>query len=446
MFPKKELDGFVRNSKYLIETEDGFVPFEGIAKVKTTGAYKITLANGVVVETSKTHRFIVNGKKRPVYRCKVGTKIEYMGELVHIVSIDSNDDPQTMFDIVHCHNKNHSYYGNGVNHSNCKFLGSSKTLINAECLEEMTLKIPPDPIAKMMDDKFKIWEKPVKGCTYILAVDVGKGVGGDHSIIQVLRIYGMHKAEQVAVFGDNFTPINDFAQIVVSIARYYNQSEIIVENNDLGGVLCERIFEQLGYDRLVSYEKDYFGVRSNKKNKAIGNIALREYIESNWVKLNDEETIKELSFYEEVRDNIFQAITGEHDDRAMSLLWALFWLKSNSEFEDENISQINPRYRIHDKEIGYEDTGMGDGDADWMGGGGSSGGDWLSDSPQRNQASMFGRTTDALFSGFGSDEDDLFGGVKAGSNSTQKTLLKPENGGYRHSNGALAFEDDIPSL
>jgi len=329
----------------------------------------------------------------------------------------------------------------------CKFLGSSKTLINAECLEEMALKLLPEPIVRHFDDKFKIWEKPSKGASYILAVDSGKGVGGDYSIVQVLRIYGMHKAEQVAVFADNYTPINDFAQICVSIARYYNNSEIIVENNDLGGVLCERIFEQLGYDRLVSYEKDYFGVRSNKKNKAIGNIALREYIESNWVKLNDEETVKEFSFYEEVRDNVFQAIEGEHDDRVMSLLWALFWLKSNSEFEDEGINQINARFRIHDKELGYEDTGMGDGDADWMGGGGSTG-DWLGDSDSRQSASIFGKsaTADNLFSGFGGGDDDFFGSMKVGANSPNHNSMRFENGGYRHSNGALAFEDDIPSL
>ncbi len=91
---------------------------------------------------------------------------------------------------------------------------------------------------------------------------------------------------------------------------------------------------------------------------------------------------------------------------------------------------------------------MGDGDADWMGGGGGSTGDWLGDSEPRQSLSIFGKpvTADNLFSGFGGGDDDLFGSMKVGSNSPNKNGMKFENGGYRHSNGALAYEDDIPLL
>lgn len=346
----------------------------------------------------------------------------------------------------------------------CAFLGSSKTLINADALEQLALTLPPDPIFMHFNEMFKVWERPRAGCTYIVSADVGKGVGGDFSVAQVLRIDGMHKCEQVACFADNYTPINDFGEICVSIARYYNQSEIIVENNDLGGVLCERIFEKIGYDKLVSYEKDYFGVRSNKKSKAIGNIALREYIENGWIKLNDEKTISEFSFYEELRDGVFGAIAGEHDDRVMSLMWALYFLKSNSEFEDETANQINPRYRINDQEAGYEDTGMGDADADWMGGGGS-GGDWLGGGSGSSNSDWMGGQSyniggianqnlfgaparaDHLFSGFGGDEsDNIFGSVKAGTNATKPQLASVGGGGYRHPTGATVFEDDLPMM
>ena len=303
-----------------------------------------------------------------------------------------------------------------------KFLGSSKTLINADTLERMALKLSPPPIAEHFDGKLKIWELPRVDATYITSVDSSKGVGGDNAVVHVLRIDGMHKCEQVATFADNYTPINDFAQICVSIARYYYESEIIVENNDLGGVLCERIFENLGYDRLVSYEKDYFGVRSSKKSKAIGNIALREYVESGWVKLNDEETIKEFSFYEEIHKDVFGAITGEHDDRVMALMWGLYFLRGNSEYEDEAAAQINPRFRLHPDDeraaAGMPAT-MGDGDADWMGGrSASKSNDWMGgdDGMGSSGATLFGRSAqrnDDMFAMVGEDDGGLFGSTAA---------------------------------
>jgi len=96
----------------------------------------------------------------------------------------------------------------------------------------------------------------------------------------------------------------------------------------------------LEYENLVhfSYDKKKntaLGIRCTKKTKSIGCILLKELIETGQLIITDATTIYELSTFEEVNENVFRAADGEHDDTVLSLLWAIFILKTGILDEDD---------------------------------------------------------------------------------------------------------------
>ena len=82
------------------------------------------------------------------------------------------------------------------------------------------------------DTPFWVWEEPIKGATYSIAVDVSEGIGEDYSVIFVNKIGGPHRPdEQVAVFRDNHTYPKDLAFYANVIGKWYNYGEMAVEYN-----------------------------------------------------------------------------------------------------------------------------------------------------------------------------------------------------------------------
>ena len=82
------------------------------------------------------------------------------------------------------------------------------------------------------DTPFWVWEEPIKGATYSIAVDVSEGIGEDYSVIFVNKIGGPHRPdEQVAVFRDNHTYPKDLAFYANVIGKRYNYGEMCVEYN-----------------------------------------------------------------------------------------------------------------------------------------------------------------------------------------------------------------------
>lgn len=226
----------------------------------------------------------------------------------------------------------------------CSFIGSSKTLISSNVLEEPT---NIDPIRAELDGMFEMWKEPERGKTYILGVDTSKGVGGDYSVVQVCRIDSLRKIEQVAMFRSNMTSPNDFAQIIISISQYYNKAEIMLENNDYGHIVAEKIWNVYNYDLIVNFEKEILGVRSNSRSKALANTTLREYVDNGYLTTNSDTTWGEYSTYEEVKNDKFEAISGEHDDTVTAMLWVMYYLKASDDYSGETETIINPRFKIY---------------------------------------------------------------------------------------------------
>jgi len=230
----------------------------------------------------------------------------------------------------------------------CKFLGSNNTLIDSDILEKTDFE---EPIDFKWTGLLSIYEKPLQNSMYVLGVDTSKGTGRDYSVVQVLKINHDQSLEQVAVYRNNIIRPRDFAQICISISSYYNNAMMMIENNDVGSIVCEVIWYDYECDRIVNLDPKGLGIRSTKTTKPLANLMLKEYVEEGYLKIVDKSTISELELYEEVSPDVFACDNG-NDDCVTSLLWALYFVKT--EFYDGPIvsvtGEIEDRYRIKEEE------------------------------------------------------------------------------------------------
>jgi len=245
----------------------------------------------------------------------------------------------------------------------CKFLGSSNTLIDPEILERIK---PLDPIEQKMGFNLHIFERPIEGQQYILGIDSAKGTGKDYSVIQVLKIVHEHEIKQVAMYRFNTVETQDFAEICISVSEFYNGAYMMVENNDVGGEVAKLIWYQYEYDKILNCDKKGIGIRSTRASKLSANVLLKRYMDNGWLEICERNTLYELSRYEEVRPDVFKAPRGSNDDCVTSLLWGVYFLTTIFfDGRNGNVKVIDPKFRLSieeqndDKPIFFDNDGNG---------------------------------------------------------------------------------------
>ena len=219
----------------------------------------------------------------------------------------------------------------------CAFLGSSQLLISPEYIERYG-SFCIDPIDFKYNGALQIFEKPQKGSRYILGVDSAAGNGGDYSVIQVLKIDSPTHIEQVAVYRANEVSYTTFGGTVVDISKLYNNAYIMLENNDIGAQVANYIWYELEYDRLVNVEKKQLGIRSTARTKVAACLNMKRLFELGQLIIKDPETINEISTFVEVRPNVFKAQDSAHDDLVTSLMWGLYFIKTQYFDEPDKLS------------------------------------------------------------------------------------------------------------
>jgi hypothetical protein len=205
----------------------------------------------------------------------------------------------------------------------CRFLGSSNTLIDPDVLERVDTQ---SPSMLKWNGAFQIFEPPAPAAEYVLGIDPGKGTRRDYSVIQVLRLRSEKDVEQVAIYRNNEIDTHAFAQVCISVSDYYNEAEMMIENNGCGEGLLNTIWYEFECDRVVNCERKGLGINANKKSKLAANLNTKRYIEEGWCKIHDQTTVYELSRYIEHKLNIFACETKDgHDDTVTSLNWGLWF-------------------------------------------------------------------------------------------------------------------------
>lgn len=198
------------------------------------------------------------------------------------------------------------------------FFGTGDTLINAETL--MSLRAT---FAKQVLEggDLLIYEKPREKHDYVMTVDVAKGRGQDYSTFTMIDI-SVRPFRQVAVYRNNTISPILFPNIIYKYAKVYNEAYVVVESNDAGQVVCNGLYHDFEYENLhaeSTVKSGALGITMNRKVKRLGCSSLKDLLETQKLKLVDENTILETSTFI-ARGQSYEASDGNHDDLVMNLV------------------------------------------------------------------------------------------------------------------------------
>jgi len=236
----------------------------------------------------------------------------------------------------------------------CEFLGSVDTLISASKLRVMPYE---DPI--LSNRGLSIYEQPIEEHNYIITVDVSRGIGGDYSAFCVIDSTTL-PYKMIARYKNNEIKPIILPNIIVDVAKKYNNAYILCEVNDIGGQVADIIQFDLEYENLLmaamrgragqqlgqgfSGKKTQLGVKMSTAVKSVGCSNLKALIEDDKLLINDYDTIAELTTFIQ-KGNSFQAEDGCHDDLAMCLVM-FGWMAMQEYFKEMHDNDV--RQRIYD--------------------------------------------------------------------------------------------------
>ena len=234
----------------------------------------------------------------------------------------------------------------------CEFLGSVDTLISASKLRTLSHNTP-----KQSRSGLDVYEDVKEGHHYMMTVDVARGDLNDYSAFVVFDISQM-PYRIVAKYKNNEIKPLVFPNIIHQVAKNYNQAEILVEVNDIGGQVADALQYDLEYDNMImvsqrgrsgqiagsgfSGKGSQLGLRTTKAVKKIACSNLKQMIESDKLIINDFDIIAELSTFILKGTSKYEADDGCTDDLVACCLF-FAWLTTQIYFKELTDNDLRSR-------------------------------------------------------------------------------------------------------
>ena len=258
----------------------------------------------------------------------------------------------------------------------CEFLGSVDTLISPSKLRIMPYH---DPL--IQKNGLAVYEKAIPEHNYIITVDVARGLSNDYSAFMVMDTTTV-PYKLVARYRNNEIKPIIFPNIIIDVAKNYNNAYVLCEVNDIGGQVADIIQFDLEYENLLmaamrgragqqlgqgfSGKKTQLGVKMSSAVKQVGCSNLKALIEEDKLLINDYDTIAELTTFI-VKGQSFAAEEGCNDDLAMCLV-IFAWMAMQEYFKEMNDNDVRARIYADQREsieqdmapFGFVDDGLGD--------------------------------------------------------------------------------------
>ena len=258
----------------------------------------------------------------------------------------------------------------------CEFLGSVDTLISPSKLRTMPYT---DPIKQSKG--LAVYENVIPEHNYIITVDVARGTSNDYSAFMVMDTTTL-PYKVVARYRNNEIKPIIFPNVIIDVAKNYNNAYILCEVNDIGGQVADIIQFDLEYENLLmaamrgragqqlgqgfSGKKTQLGVKMSTAVKQVGCSNLKALIEEDKLMIPDYDTIAELTTFI-VKGQSFAAEDGCNDDLAMCLV-IFGWMAMQPYFKEMHDNDVRQRIYEDQREsieqdmapFGFMDDGLGD--------------------------------------------------------------------------------------
>ena len=240
----------------------------------------------------------------------------------------------------------------------CSFLGSVDTLISPAKIQTIA---HTDPIERSAG--FDVWVRPEKDHQYCMTVDVARGGSNDYSAFVVVDITQM-PYRIVAKYRNNEIKPLIFPDTIYRTAKSYNDSQILVEINDIGGQIADALHHDMAYENVIMTQmrgrlgqvvgsgfgdgQTDLGIRTTKALKRIGCSNLKQLVEGDKLIIPDFDIVVELSTFIQ-KGASFEAEEGSTDDLVMCLVF-FSWLTDQQFFKDLTDEDIRKRLYNEQKE------------------------------------------------------------------------------------------------
>ena len=246
------------------------------------------------------------------------------------------------------------------------FFGTGNTLIEGQVLLDLRAR---EPLRRLEGGDLLVYEETKEHHQYIMTVDVCQGRGQDYSTFNIIDVT-TQPFRQVCVYRNNrISPIL-FPNIIYKYANVYNESYVVVENNDQGMVVCVGLYQDLEYENIhleSAIKADAIGIRMDRKVKRIGCSSIKDIIEAGKLDIVDENTIMEISTFVS-KGQSFEASDGNHDDLMMNLVMFGYFVGTQSfgDVADVDIKQMLFEQRMKEIEDDVPPFGIIDDGNDYI--------------------------------------------------------------------------------
>ena len=263
----------------------------------------------------------------------------------------------------------------------CNFNTSGDTVIHPEDIARIRATVVEPKHRTGFDRNYWIWEEHQSGASYVLVADVARGDGADYSVFHIVKLETL---EVIAEYQGK-PSLDMFATILDSAGREYGNCMIVVENNNVGFSVLEKLIDK-SYPNVyhsVKSTHDYVeqhiaegmsnsvpGFTTSMKTRPLIVAKLEEFIRNKLITIYSSRTLREIETF--IWNNGKpQAMRGYNDDLVMSLAIAC-WVRDtafianarNIEYKKACLgSMIKTGSRLETKmqgQIGYKKGGTFD--------------------------------------------------------------------------------------
>jgi hypothetical protein len=327
----------INKNNIKILTPNGFEAFSGIQKL-TKDCLELILTT-TSLKCSKKHRILTkSGEFKIAEELKINDEIQIKNGFDNIIGIkDIGSLP--VYDLLNV--ESNQYYTNHIVSHNCEFDQVGESAIDVELFDDMK-RHTMEPMFVYEEGKYLVWERPNEERLYVAGVDIAEGVGKDASVVQILDITEPKNIIQVAVYNNNKISPSEFTPKLAEILQHWGNPLAMIERNNCGAQVVDNLKKDFNYENIVNWGIDQIASRKSKtlgiiahtntKYRAIMNQRYWMTIKKS-IQINDIQTVLELKDFTRNKNNTWGAKHGSHDDRVMSLAWALMIL-------DETIAPI----------------------------------------------------------------------------------------------------------
>lgn len=212
----------------------------------------------------------------------------------------------------------------------CEFEETGESAISNTIFEKMRRRCS-DPQFIYMDGAYKLWDLPQSDRIYVAGVDVAEGVSKDFTVVNILDITDLRCINQVALYTSNTITPSEFTPKLHEILAQWGSPILLSERNNCGAQVVDNLRKDFNYENIVCHgarelgrSKIPLGIisHSNTKYDCVSNQ--RYWINTmDAVQINDIHTVDEFKDFIKYPNGAWKARPGKHDDRVMSISWAL---------------------------------------------------------------------------------------------------------------------------